>query len=151
MEQRPDPAPAVTVNQAEEALNQSLTTEDLAALIKGAVSEAVESLGENWRTELVGQGLKLINSGSSATAVPILEKAKEELSKRNKLVKVLPFINTPPSAECKKNKSAMLYSVFVTDAVNKPLSKNLFFRMFRFREPLCCEPFVSFQTKFWEA
>ena len=38
--------------------------------------------------ELVEQGLKLINSGSSATAVPIFEKIKEELTIRNKLFKL---------------------------------------------------------------
>ncbi len=37
----------------------------------------------------------------------------------------LPFINTPPSAEFKNNKSAVLYSDFVTDAINDLLSKNL--------------------------
>ncbi len=122
MEQHPDPASAVPVNQAEEALNPSLTTEALAAVREWLV-KLWEVSGENWRIseqkialesatqelksenkqpkfrfrgnkeqfkfnskglELVEQGLKLINSGSSAT--PILEKAKEELSEKNKFI-----------------------------------------------------------------
>ncbi len=129
MAQRPGPDPSIGI-EGEEAPSVPLTADSLAAIIKGAVSEAVggvkrelenklseqkialESAAQELEKvktkqpkfrfrgneeqfkfnckvhELVDQGLKLINSGSSATAVPIIEKAKEELSKRNKLVKL---------------------------------------------------------------
>ncbi len=130
MANQPGPASVPSVGQPVESAEQALTAESLAAIIKGAVTEAVGGVRRELESkiseqkialetaaselekvkskqpkfrfrgneeqfkfnskilEFLEQSLKLINSGSAATALPILEKAKEELSKRNKLVKL---------------------------------------------------------------